>query len=69
MGTYMTMTAYGESAEAALLLSGDRIKELEALWSATDGNSDIYKVNQSGGTRTEVSEETAENIVYLLRMN
>lgn len=69
MGTYMTMTAYGESAEAALLLSEDRIKELEALWSTTDGNSDIYKVNQSGGTRTEVSEETAENIVYLLRMN
>ena len=69
MGTYMTMTTYGESAEAALLLSEDRIKELEALWSTTDGNSDIYKVNQSGGTRTEVSEETAENIVYLLRMN
>lgn len=50
MGTYMTLTAYGESAEAALTLSEDRIKELEALWSTTDENSDIYKVNQSGGT-------------------
>lgn len=40
MGTYMTLTAYGESAEDALALSEDRIKELEALWSVTDENSD-----------------------------
>lgn len=68
MGTYMTLTAYGESAEAALTLSEDRIKELEALWSTTDENSDIYKVNQSGGTRTEVSEETAEILQFALDM-
>lgn len=42
------------------MISENRIKELEALWSTTDENSDIYKVNQSGATRTEVSEETAE---------
>lgn len=62
----MTLTAYGESAKAALTLSEDRIKELEALWSTTDENSDIYKVNQSGGTRTEVSEETAEILQFAL---
>lgn len=33
MGTYMTLTAYGESAEAALTLSKDRIKELEYRYS------------------------------------
>lgn len=65
-GTYMTLTAYGESAKAALTLSEDRIKELEALWSTTDENSDIYKVNQSSGTRTEVSEETAEILQFAL---
>lgn len=68
MGTYMTLTAYGESAEAALTLSKDRIKELESLWSTTDDNSDIYKVNQSSGTRTEVSEETAEILQFALDM-
>lgn len=36
MGTYMTLTAYGEPAEEALTLSEDRIKELESLWSVTD---------------------------------
>lgn len=68
MGTYMTLTAYGESAEAALTISEDRIKELEALWSTTDENSDIYKVNQSGDARTEVSEETAEILHFALDM-
>lgn len=68
MGTYMTLTAYGESAETALTISEDRIKELEALWSTTDKNSDIYKVNQNGGTRTKVSEETAEILQFALEM-
>lgn len=68
MGTYMTLTAYGESAEAALTLSKDRIKELESMWSTTDDNSDIYKVNQSSGTRTEVSEETTEILQFALDM-
>ena len=68
MGTYMSLTAYGESAESALELSEDRIKELEALWSVTDENSDIYKVNQSNGVPIEVSEETAEILQFALNM-
>ncbi len=68
MGTYMTLTAYGESAEAALTISENRIKELEALWSTTDENSDIYKVNQSNGARIEVREETAEILQFALDM-
>lgn len=49
MGTYMNLTAYGTSAEEALTLSENRIKELENLWSTTDEDSDIYKVNKSDG--------------------
>lgn len=68
MGTYMTLTAYGESAEAALTLSENRIKKLDALWSVTDENSDIYKVNQNGGIPTEIQEETAEILQFALDM-
>lgn len=69
MGTYMTLTAYGESAEAALKLSEDRIKELESLWSVTDKNSEIYRVNQSGGVPIEVCEETADILQFALDMS
>lgn len=68
MGTYMTLTAYGEPAEEALTLSEDRIKELESLWSVTDENSDIYKLNQSDGEPTEIHEETAEILRFALDM-
>lgn len=68
MGTYMTFTAYGESAEAALELSEDKVKELEALWSITDESSDIYRVNHNGGVPTEISGETAEVLVFALDM-
>lgn len=68
MGTYMILTAYGESAEEALTISEDRIQELESLWSVTDESSDIYRVNQSGGMETEVSGETAEILQFALDM-
>lgn len=68
MGTYMTFTAYGESAEAALELSEDKVKELEALWSITDESSDIYRVNHNGGVPTEISGETAEVLAFALDM-
>lgn len=68
MGTYMTLTAYGESAEAALELSESRIKELEALWSVTYESSDIYKVNHNSGIPTEISGETAEILQFALEM-
>lgn len=68
MGTYMTLTAYGDSAAEALALSEDRIKELESLWSVTDENSDIYTINQSGGIPTKVNKETAELLQFTLHM-
>ena len=66
--TYMTFTAYGESAEEALTISEDKIKKLESLWSVTDENSDIYKVNQNGSRPTEIHEETAEILQFALDM-
>lgn len=68
MGTYMTLTAYGASAEEALAISEDRIRKLESLWSVADENSDIYRVNQSGGMSTEIHEETAEILQFALDM-
>lgn len=68
MGTYMKLTAYGEQAERALELSKDKIKELEALWSVTDENSDIYKVNHSDGRPIPISRETGEVLSFALNM-
>lgn len=45
MGTYMTLTAYGENAETALADAEERIKKLETLWSVTDENSEVYEMN------------------------
>lgn len=58
MDTYMTFTAYGLRAEAALEACARRVTELEKLLSVTDVESEIYAVNHAGGQWIEVSEET-----------
>ncbi len=68
MNTYMTFTAYGEQAEAALEASEQLIQKIESLWSVTDEGSEIYRANHSGGQSISVSEETAELIVFALEM-
>lgn len=68
MGTYMTLTAYGESAQTALKLSEDKIKKLEAMWSVRIEESDIYKVNHNGGKGTKISVKTAEALQFALDM-
>ena len=42
MNTYISMTAYGDQADPVLEEAESRMKELEALWSVTEENSDIY---------------------------
>ena len=66
MDTYMTITAYGENAEAAINEASGKISELEGLWSVTDENSEIYSINHSGGDPVEVSRETAELLELML---
>lgn len=68
MNTYMTFTAYGEQAEDALADARARVEEVEALWSVTDEESEIYQANHSGGEPVNVSEETAELVSFALEM-
>ena len=60
MNTYMTITAYGESAEIALNKAEEKTLKLESMWSVTDENSEIYAINHSDGENVYVSPETAE---------
>lgn len=69
MGTYMTLTAYGENGETTLDAAENRMKELEALWSATDENSEIYKVNHSDGSPVTISPETEELLRFTLEIS
>lgn len=68
MGTYMTLTAYGENAETALGDAEERIKELEALWSVTDENSEVYEMNHSNGVPVAISPETEELLRFTLEI-
>ena len=68
MNTYISMTAYGDQADSVLEEAESRMKELEALWSVTEENSDIYAVNHSNGSPVTVSDETAEILSFALEM-
>lgn len=69
MDTYISITAYGESAESAIRSAQTRLTQLEKLWSVTDIGSDIYAINHSGGQPVQVSAETAELISFALQMS
>lgn len=68
MDTYISLTAYGPGAEAALELAEARIQELESLWSVTDEGSEIYAANHSGGTAVDISADTEELLRFALNM-
>lgn len=68
MDTYITLTAYGDDdTEKALQSTESEINELEKLWSVTDENSDIYKLNESGSATVDI--RTADLISFALDMN
>lgn len=68
MDTYISLTAYGENGDRALENAQSKMEELEALWSATDENSEIYALNSSGGERITVSDETRDLLEFALSM-
>lgn len=68
MDTYLSLTAYGEKAEAALEQAQNRIRVLESFWSVTDEHSEVYAANHSDGTAVAVSEDTARLVRYALDM-
>lgn len=68
MGTYISLVAYGENADAALDSAQNRVQELEALWSVTEESSEIYRINHNVGVPVEVSPETADLLDFALEM-
>ncbi len=68
MDTSISLTAYGENAEIALKKVKQQIQDLEKLWSVTEEESEIYKINHSNGKEIEVSKETTEILTFALQM-
>ncbi len=64
MDTYMTLTGYGEQAEDAVDAAISEITRLDALLSAEDPDSEVYRINQNGGG--SISPETEELIAMAL---
>ena len=64
MDTYMTLTAYGDGAEAALEKAQAQVEKLESEWSVTDENSEIYQLDHSGGNPVTLSEDTADIVSF-----
>lgn len=62
MDTYMSFTAYGDNSEAALDEICEKIGELEGLFSVTDENSDISRINTAHGKAVNVNADT-ENVI------
>ena len=58
MDTYMAISVEGENAEEALEAAEARVRELEALWSVTDENSEIYALNHAGGEAVAIGADT-----------
>lgn len=59
MDTYMTLKAYGSTAEIALGESQERIVQLEDILCVTDEDSEVYKINHSNGDACSVSPDTS----------
>ncbi len=68
MDTYITIDLYGEEGKEAAEEVSNKIKEIEALWSTTLIESDIYKINNNKGMAVKVSDETKNLISYSLNM-
>lgn len=69
MDTYITVTAYGDNAENAVKDAEQFVLSLEKLWSVTDPESEISKINTANGKAVKVSEKTAEVISFSKNMN
>lgn len=66
LDTYITMTSYGSGSEEALEQASNTITKFEELWSVTDENSEIYKVNHANGETINIRDETFNIIDFSL---
>ena len=64
MDTYMQLKVSGDDTETALNEAESLIKELDGIFSVTNENSDVSRINRADGENTEVSGYTAELISY-----
>ncbi len=62
MDTVMDLTVYGKSGEDAIFQAKSLITKYDRLFSATDKNSDIYRINESAGSFVTVDSETYQLI-------
>ncbi|MBD5153646.1 MAG: FAD:protein FMN transferase, partial [Oscillibacter sp.] len=63
MDTIMSLTIYGKPAQEAqdiLQQAAGQIQDLDALLSVTNEESEIYRINHSGGEAVQLSERTRE---------
>ena len=68
LDTYISMTAYGENSQKALEKAEALLTEREGLWSVTLADSEIGRINQSGGEAVSVSSVTADLLKRALSM-
>ncbi len=66
MNTIMSISASGENADAALKQAQSRITGLDRLWSVTDPDSELSRLNS--GEQIAVSPETAELLRFSLEI-
>lgn len=57
--TYMTFTVYGDKADEAISAAKERISALEKLWSPTDPESEIFRINHRTESTVTLSAETS----------
>jgi len=62
MDTVMNIKAYGSHAEEGINNAVEEIYRIEKIFSVTDENSDISRINHNAGSWVEVSEECVELI-------
>lgn len=69
MNTLMSLTAYGDNAESALADISARMNQLEQELSVTIPESDVSRVNSSGGKPVEVCADAASIISEALEIS
>lgn len=67
MDTYMGVSAYGSNREKAVEAAVKEINRLDALWSVSSEQGEVYKVNQEG--EGKLSEDTYDLVCEAQSMN
>lgn len=58
MDTYMSLTAYGPHGEEAVTAAVEEVNRLDALWSVSSEDGEVYLLNQNG--EGQLSEDSVE---------